>query len=96
MKRDTTHNVGEGLRALKKRSPIEPVPLKVAGDTLIAEGPPPRREDGIFVAKMERLGWTWDGKAWVHELDGVKPRGRPKASKDRQVKAAPKDRSGGE
>lgn len=94
MKRDTTHDVAEGLALLKKRSPMDAVELKVAGDVLIAYGPAPRREDGIFLAKMKRLGWSHNNDKWVHKLDG-KVRGKPPKAQAASPKAPAKDRKGG-
>jgi len=42
MRRDTTHDVAEGLALLKRRSPMDPVELKVSSDVLIAEAPAPK------------------------------------------------------
>ena len=93
MKRDTTHDVSDGLAALKKRSPMDAVKLTAKGNALIAEGPKPREIDDMFLAKMERLGWTFDGKVWTHDLDGGK-RAPAKPEKTRQVTKAPAKRGG--
>lgn len=92
MKRDTTHDVSDGLALLKKRAPMDEVALTTKAGQLIAAAPAPREIDNLFLAKMERLGWTWDGSAWVHELDGGGTRGRPPAAKQAAPAKPAKDR----